>query len=182
MTTTPPHERTGTAGVKNLAVSCIVGVYEHERTRPQPLAVDIEVDYDLAAAAATAQTNLADMHALFLGGAMFDQQVRIGPRALSLWSPVPELVPGKPPYSRHHAYPWSRSTIDPKSPSWRAVMNSSTSRARLSTPTGSPKATVTLYPQVSARPAGFPCAWASRETTGPTYGTISPEPQTPMCS
>ena len=41
----------GTAGLKNLEVAGIVGVYARERERPQPLLFDIEVDYDLAAAA-----------------------------------------------------------------------------------------------------------------------------------
>ena len=41
----------GTAGLKNLEVTGIVGVYARERERPQPLLFDIEVDYDLAPAA-----------------------------------------------------------------------------------------------------------------------------------
>ena len=41
----------GTAGLKNLEVAGIVGVYARERERPQPLLFDIEVDYDLAPAA-----------------------------------------------------------------------------------------------------------------------------------
>ncbi len=41
----------GTAGLRNLEVAGIVGVYAHEREHPQPLLFDIEVDYDLASAA-----------------------------------------------------------------------------------------------------------------------------------
>ena len=41
----------GTAGLKNLEVTGIVGVYPRERERPQPVVFDIEVDYDLARAA-----------------------------------------------------------------------------------------------------------------------------------
>ena len=41
----------GTAGLRNLEVAAIVGVYPRERERPQPLVFDIEVDYDLAPAA-----------------------------------------------------------------------------------------------------------------------------------
>ena len=41
----------GTAGLRNLEVAGIVGVYAHERERPQPIVFDIEVDYDLAPAA-----------------------------------------------------------------------------------------------------------------------------------
>jgi len=40
----------GTAGLKNLEVSCVVGVYHHERQQPQPVFFDIELDYDLDAA------------------------------------------------------------------------------------------------------------------------------------
>ena len=61
-------------------------------------------------------------------------------------------------------------------------MSSSTSIARISTLTESPRATVTTYPQAFEQPVGRPSAWASRETTGRTYGTISPEPQTPKYS
>ena len=43
----------GTAGLKDLRVDCIVGVYEHERHTPQTLMVDVEIDYDFAAAAAS---------------------------------------------------------------------------------------------------------------------------------
>ena len=36
----------GTTGLKELEVSCIVGVYEQERTQPQPVIFNIEIDYD----------------------------------------------------------------------------------------------------------------------------------------
>ncbi len=45
----------GTAGLRDLEVQCVIGVYDHERTAPQPLQIDIELDYDLAAAAASDQ-------------------------------------------------------------------------------------------------------------------------------
>lgn len=41
----------GTAGVKNLGIDCIVGIYEHERSMPQRVEMDIEMDYDFAGAA-----------------------------------------------------------------------------------------------------------------------------------
>jgi len=40
----------GTAGLKGLRVSCVVGIYEHERAMRQPIVLDIELDYDFAAA------------------------------------------------------------------------------------------------------------------------------------
>ena len=40
----------GTTGLKNLEISCVVGVYRHERQQPQPVFFDIELDYDLHAA------------------------------------------------------------------------------------------------------------------------------------
>ena len=40
----------GTAGLRNLEVIGVVGVYARERERPQPVVFDIEVDYDLAPA------------------------------------------------------------------------------------------------------------------------------------
>lgn len=43
----------GTAGLKNLEVTGIVGVYAREREQPRPVFFDIEVDYDLAPAAAS---------------------------------------------------------------------------------------------------------------------------------
>ena len=44
---------TGTTGLKNLRIDCVIGVYPHERADPQPLFLDVEVDYDFAPAAAT---------------------------------------------------------------------------------------------------------------------------------
>ena len=41
----------GTAGLKNLRVDCVVGIYEHEREKSQIVMADIELDYDFAAAA-----------------------------------------------------------------------------------------------------------------------------------
>ena len=41
----------GTAGLKNLEVAGIVGVYPRERERPRRVLFDIEVDYDVASAA-----------------------------------------------------------------------------------------------------------------------------------
>ena len=38
----------GTTGLKELEISCIVGVHELERTQPQPVIFNIEVDYDFA--------------------------------------------------------------------------------------------------------------------------------------
>lgn len=43
----------GTTGLKNLRIDCIIGVYPHERTDSQPLFLDVEVDYDFAPAAST---------------------------------------------------------------------------------------------------------------------------------
>ena len=43
----------GTTGLKDLQVTCIVGVFEQERVQPQPVLIDIELDYDLAAAASS---------------------------------------------------------------------------------------------------------------------------------
>ncbi len=43
----------GTAGVRQLQVDCIVGIYPHERAAEQPVLLDIEIDYDFAAAAAS---------------------------------------------------------------------------------------------------------------------------------
>ena len=37
---------TGTTGVRDLRVDCIVGIYPHERVQTQPILLDIEIDYD----------------------------------------------------------------------------------------------------------------------------------------
>ncbi|MGE0394886.1 MAG: dihydroneopterin aldolase [Vicinamibacterales bacterium] len=44
---------TGTTGVRDLQVTCIVGVYPHERVEEQMVLLDIEIDYDFAPAAAS---------------------------------------------------------------------------------------------------------------------------------
>ncbi len=44
---------TGTTGLKNLRVDCIVGIHPHERAATQTVLLDIELDYDFAAPAAT---------------------------------------------------------------------------------------------------------------------------------
>ena len=41
---------TGTAGLKDLRVDCIVGIYPHERVHTQTVLVDVELDYDFAPA------------------------------------------------------------------------------------------------------------------------------------
>ena len=41
----------GTTGLKDLEVSCILGVYEQERTQPQPVVFNIEIDYDFVSPA-----------------------------------------------------------------------------------------------------------------------------------
>ncbi|MEQ1760797.1 MAG: dihydroneopterin aldolase [Vicinamibacterales bacterium] len=43
----------GTAGLKQLHVDCIVGIYPHERARTQAVILDIELDYDFGPAAAS---------------------------------------------------------------------------------------------------------------------------------
>jgi len=42
---------TGTTGLKDLRVDCIVGIYPHERAETQTVRLDIELDYDFAAPA-----------------------------------------------------------------------------------------------------------------------------------
>lgn len=37
---------TGTTGLKNLRVDCIIGIYPHERVAAQTVYLDIELDYD----------------------------------------------------------------------------------------------------------------------------------------
>lgn len=44
---------TGTTGLKDLRVDCIVGIYPHERAATQTVMLDIELDYDFAAPAAS---------------------------------------------------------------------------------------------------------------------------------
>jgi dihydroneopterin aldolase len=41
---------TGTTGIRDLQVDCIVGIYPHERDHEQAVLLDIEIDYDFAAA------------------------------------------------------------------------------------------------------------------------------------
>ena len=43
---------TGTTGLKNLRVDCIIGIYPHERAATQTVYLDIQLDYDFAAPAA----------------------------------------------------------------------------------------------------------------------------------
>lgn len=42
---------TGTTGIRQLQVDCIVGIYPHERTHEQAVLLDVEIDYDFALAA-----------------------------------------------------------------------------------------------------------------------------------
>lgn len=44
---------TGTTGLKDLQVDCIVGIYPHERAAAQTVRLDIELDYDFATPAAS---------------------------------------------------------------------------------------------------------------------------------
>ena len=44
---------TGTTGVRELRVDCIVGIYAHEREREQTVLLNIEIDYDFAPAHAS---------------------------------------------------------------------------------------------------------------------------------
>ncbi len=44
---------TGTTGIRQLQVDCIVGIYPHERERAQAVLLDVEIDYDFAPAAAS---------------------------------------------------------------------------------------------------------------------------------
>lgn len=45
--------RAGTTGLHNLQVSCIIGIYPHEREHAQTVFLDIELDYDFGPAAAS---------------------------------------------------------------------------------------------------------------------------------
>lgn len=49
----------GTAGLKNLQIDCVVGVYAFEREQQQRIVMDIELDYDITAAASTDEVNEA---------------------------------------------------------------------------------------------------------------------------
>lgn len=44
---------TGTTGLHDLRIDCIVGIHPHERVTPQPVILDLELDYDFAPAAAS---------------------------------------------------------------------------------------------------------------------------------
>ncbi len=44
---------TGTTGLKDLRVDCVIGIYPHERAATQTVMLDIELDYDFAAPAAS---------------------------------------------------------------------------------------------------------------------------------
>lgn len=44
---------TGTTGLKDLRVECIVGIHPHERSTVQTVYLDIEIDYDFAVPAAS---------------------------------------------------------------------------------------------------------------------------------
>ena len=44
---------TGTTGLKDLRVDCIIGIYPHERAATQTVRLDIELDYDFAVPAAS---------------------------------------------------------------------------------------------------------------------------------
>ena len=44
---------TGTTGLKDLRVECIIGIYPHERAATQTVFLDLELDYDFGAPAAT---------------------------------------------------------------------------------------------------------------------------------
>lgn len=44
---------TGTTGIHNLRIDCIVGIYPHERAQTQTVFLDLELDYDFAPPAAS---------------------------------------------------------------------------------------------------------------------------------
>lgn len=44
---------TGTTGIHDLRIDCIVGIYPHERAQTQTVFLDLELDYDFAPAAAS---------------------------------------------------------------------------------------------------------------------------------
>jgi len=45
----------GTIGLRNLKISCVVGIYDREREMEQTLLVDVEVDRDLESSVASQQ-------------------------------------------------------------------------------------------------------------------------------
>jgi len=44
---------TGTTGIHDLRIDCIVGIHPHEREQPQAVILDLELDYDFGPAAAS---------------------------------------------------------------------------------------------------------------------------------
>jgi len=44
---------TGTTGIQDLRIDCIVGIHPHERERAQTVTLDLELDYDFGPAAAS---------------------------------------------------------------------------------------------------------------------------------
>ncbi len=44
---------TGTTGLKDLRVDCIIGIYPNERAAEQTVVLDVELDYDFAAPASS---------------------------------------------------------------------------------------------------------------------------------
>lgn len=44
---------TGTTGIRDLRIDCIVGIYPHERAQTQTVFLDLELDYDFAPPAAS---------------------------------------------------------------------------------------------------------------------------------
>jgi len=44
---------TGTTGVRDLEITCIVGIYPHERVQEQSVFLDLEIDYDFGPAHAS---------------------------------------------------------------------------------------------------------------------------------
>jgi 7,8-dihydroneopterin aldolase/epimerase/oxygenase len=68
---------TGTTGLKNLHVDCIIGIYPHERAATQTVYLDIELDYDFAAPAASdAITDAVDYDGIAAGVTRLLQESR----------------------------------------------------------------------------------------------------------